>query len=176
MAREEKVKQVEELADRLARSNIAVLTDYRGLTVAEMNDLRSKLRQAGVEYRVAKNTLTRLAAERVGRTALIQDLQGPIAIAFGYDDPVTAAKAVAEYQRTSRVLAIKSALLGDRRLSAAEVSQLAELPSKDQLRAQLVGAIQGPMASLVGAINGLLSNVVYAIDQRAQQLQEAAAA
>ena len=169
--KEAKAPLVDDLADRLGRSSIAILTDYRGLSVAEMTDLRRRLRAANVEYQVAKNTLTRFAAERANKTAIHEDLEGPTAIAFGYDDPAAAAKAVQDYLRTSRVLKVKSAILGERRLAPDELQGLAELPSKERLQARLVGTIQSPMSSLVGPINGLLSQVAYVLDQRAQLLE-----
>lgn len=171
MATEEKARMVDELAEKLARSNLTILTDYRGLRVSEMNALRNKLRPVGVEYQVAKNTLTRFAAERVGRGAISPDLAGPTALVFGYQDPVAAARALTEYLRTSKVLKVKAGLLGERRLSPEEVTRLAELPPKEQLRAILLGSVQGPLAGFVGVLNGLLSSVAYAIDQRAAQLE-----
>lgn len=175
MARPEKERIVHELVEKLSRSNVVILTDYRGLKVSDLNELRKRLRTAGVEYQVAKNTLTRIAARQLGRTAIERDLEGPTALALGYQDPVDAAKALSEYMRTSRLLSVKAALLGDRRLSAEEVTRLAELPPREQLRAEVVGALQGPLAALVGVLNGLLTNVVYAIDQRVQQRQPASA-
>jgi large subunit ribosomal protein L10 len=171
--RPEKIQAVEELADKLTRSNLVVLTDFRGLKVSELGELRRRLRPAGVDYQVAKNTLTRIAAERVGRDAIVQDLEGPTALAFAFQDPVDAAKALNDYARTGKTFSIKGALLGDRRLAAEEVRQLADLPPREVIRAQVVGAIQGPLASVVGSINALLTNVVFAIDQRAQHMESA---
>lgn len=165
-----KAAQIAELADRLGRCSIAIVTDYRGLTVSELADLRRRLRGANVEYRVAKNTLTRFAAERAGQDAITAFLEGPTAIAFGLGDPVEAAKALEDYARTARVFAIKGGVLGGRRLDRKELQSLAELPGKPQLQARLVGTIQGPMASLVGTLNGLLSQIVYILEQRTQQL------
>jgi large subunit ribosomal protein L10 len=174
--KEAKAPVIDALADKLSRSSIAIVTDYRGLRVADMQALRRRLRDANVEYQVAKNTLTRFAAERVGKSAMIVDLEGPTAIAFGYDDPVLAAKAMQDYARTSRILTVKGGILGERRLSAADLQGLADLPGKPQLQARVVGTIQSPMASLVGAMNGLLSQIAYVVDQRAQQLGDGEAA
>jgi large subunit ribosomal protein L10 len=168
--REAKTAAIEEIADRLGRSSIAIVTDYRGLSVSELQDLRRKLRVANVEYKIAKNTLTRFAAERLQKGAISEDLYGPSAIAFGYDDPAAAARVVQDFLRTSRVLKVKGGLLGDRRLSPEQVQGLAELPPKPRLQARLVGAIQSPMSSLVGTMNGLLSQIAYVVDQRARQL------
>lgn len=168
--KEAKAPVIDELADKLSRSSIAIVTDYRGLTVADMQTLRRRLREAGVEYAVAKNTLTRFAAERVNKSAMNADLEGPTAIAFAYEDPAAAARTLQDYLRTSRILRVKGAILGDRRLSAEDVEGLASLPPKAQLQARVVGTVQGPMASLLGTINGLLSQIAYVVDQRVGQL------
>ena len=170
--KEAKAPVIDDLADRLERTTIAILTDYRGMRVGELAELRRRLRTVNVEYRVVKNTLTRFAAERVSKTAIQSDLEGPTAIAFAYDDPALAAKTFQDYVRTARLqnLSVKSAILGERRLAPAELQSLADLPGKPQLQARLVGTVQGPLASLVGSINGLLSQIVYVVDQRAQQL------
>jgi large subunit ribosomal protein L10 len=129
-----------------------------------------------VEYTVAKNTLARFAAQRTGREAIIPDLEGPTAIAFVYDDMAAATKALQDFIRTNRVLSVKAGSLGSQRLSAADVTRIAELPSKAQLQARLVGTIMGPMAGLVGVFNGVLSNLVYVLDERAKQLDGGAEA
>jgi large subunit ribosomal protein L10 len=157
--KEAKAPLVDDLADRLGRSSIAIVTDYRGLSVAEMLDLRRRLRSANVEYRVSKNTLTRFAADKAEKPAMKADLEGPTAIAFGYDDAASAAKAVQDYVRASRVLRVKGAMLGDRRLAG-----------RPELQARLVGTFQAPMSSLIGTVNGLLTQLVYVFDQRAQQV------
>src|SRR5438270_13202157 len=135
-ARSEKDSAIDGLVQRLERAEIAVLTEYRGLSVAELQDLRGRLRPAGVEYVIAKNTLARFAAERTGRETIVEDLVGPTAIAFG-TDPVATAKALHDYTRVNRIFVLKSALLGDRRINPREVEQLARLPHADQLRGRL---------------------------------------
>ncbi len=125
--REQKERAVGELAEKLGRSQMVVVTDYRGLSVGQMSDLRGRLRQAGAEYQVAKNTLTRFAAEQVGRGGLVEDLQGPTALAFGFEDPTVLAKALSDYVRATRLeLPIRGGLLGDRALTAAEIAGSAE--------------------------------------------------
>jgi len=166
-----KEREVDELADKLQRSALAIFTDYRGLRVADVTALRNRLRPLGVEYTVAKNTLTRFAAERLGREAIVQDLHGPTAIAFAYDDAAAATKALQEFIRTTRsVLTIKAALLGSQRLAPAEVTRLAELPPRDELRGRLVGTLAGPMAGLLGAMNAVMSNLAYVLEERSRQL------
>jgi len=122
-ARAEKDEAIDTLVERLARAEIAVLTEYRGLSVADLQDLRGRLRPLGVDYVVAKNTLARFAAERTGRMGIMPDLVGPTAIAFG-TDPVATAKALQDYTRVNRTFLLKAALLSDRRIDPKEVEQL----------------------------------------------------
>jgi large subunit ribosomal protein L10 len=175
--RPEKVAEVEELTDRLERSTMAVITDYRGLSVAQLADLRRQLRQANVELRVTKNTLARLAASRVGREAMLPGLEGPTAIAFSYGDPAAMVRTLTDAIRVQRLaMQVKSGLLGDRLLPAAEVSRIAELPSRDVLIAQVVGTVQGPIAGFVNVLAATLQSIVGVLDARRQQLEEAGGA
>jgi large subunit ribosomal protein L7/L12 len=172
-ARAEKSAAIEELAEKLARAEIAVLTEYRGLSVANLHDLRSRLRQAGVEYLVTKNTLVRFAAERTGRTSIVQDLDGPTAIAFG-SDPVMAAKALQDYVRTNKLLILKAAVLGDRRLEPRDVEQLASLPPAEELRARTFGMIVSPLQRTVSILAAPLASLARVLDAYRKQLEEAA--
>lgn len=165
-----KVATVEALRDQLRRSKVAIFTDYRGLSVAEVSQLRRQLRQAGIDYRVAKNTLTRLAAQQAGCPPLGEILTGPTAIAFGYADEVLPAKLLTEYARSSKVLAVKAALLERRVLSAAEVEELAHLPSREHLLGRLLGTLQGPAAGLLGLLNAPGRSLLYALKAREEQL------
>jgi large subunit ribosomal protein L10 len=175
--REQKEQTVSDLVDKINRSQLVVVTDYRGLTVAEMSALRGRLRQAGAEYQVAKNTLTRFAAEQTGRTALVDDLAGPSAIAFGFEDPAALAKSLQEYLRAARTspLVIKGGILGDRRVTADEIGRIAELPSREVVLGQALGAVVGPLTSFLGVINAPLQNLIGIIDARIRQLEEAGA-
>ncbi len=170
-ARAEKSQAIEELADKLSRAEIAVLTEYRGLSVGELRDLRSRFRPSGVDYVVAKNTLTRFAAERTGRTAIVGDLQGPTAIAFG-SDPVATAKVLQDFLRTNKVLVLKAALLGDRRLDAAEIDRLASLPPLDELRGQAFGMVVSPLRQTVGILAAPLSSLARLVEARRKQIEE----
>ncbi len=166
-----KERQVEDIADKLSRSNLALITDYRGLKVSDMKVLRGRLRAVGAEITVAKNTLTRRAAERTGREAMVVDLEGPTAIAFAYEDPSVTTKAVQDYIRVARSpMKIRGGLLGTQHIGPEDVARLADLPTRDQLQARLGGTVMGPMASLVGVMNGLLSNLAYVLDERAKQM------
>lgn len=170
MSTAKKVATVQALRDQLRRSKVAVFTDYRGLSVGEMSQLRRQLRQAGIDYRVAKNTLTRLAAQQAGCPPLGEILAGPTAIAFSYADEARPAKLLTEYARSSKVLSVKAALLGRRVLSAAEVEELATLPSRAELLSRLLGALQGPAAGLLGLLNAPGRRLLYALKAREEQL------
>jgi large subunit ribosomal protein L10 len=169
-----KAPLIDDLADRLGRSSIAILTDYRGLSVANLMDLRRKLRAARVEYQVTKNTLTRFAAERVNKAAINQDLEGPTAIAFldAEGDPVAVAKALRDAARETRVLAVRGGIMEGRAITQEEVESLATLPPAEMLRAQLVGAVGGPLTTVVGLFAAPLRDLVGVIDARIRQLQE----
>ena len=174
-ARSEKDEAVDGLIERLTRAEIAVLTEYRGLSVAELQDLRGRLRPLGVDYVVAKNTLARFAAERTGRTGIVPDLVGPTAIAFG-TDPVATAKALQDYTRVNRTFLLKAALLGDRRIDPKEVEQLATLPSPEQLRGRVFGMIVSPLQSTVSILSAPLASLARLLDARRTQLEESGAA
>jgi len=170
-ARAEKSSAIEDLAAKLQRAEIAVLTEYRGLSVSDLQDLRGRLRKAGVEYVVAKNTLARFAAEQTGRTSMVEDLTGPTAIAFG-SDPVATAKALQDFTRVSRIFVLKSALLGDRRLNPRELDQLASLPPIDQLRGKVFGMIVSPLQRTVNVLSAPLSGLARVLDARRQKIEE----
>lgn len=172
--RSEKVAMVEAIGEQLERSTMAVLADYRGLTVGQMASLRRQLQPAQAELRVAKNTLARLAVSGTPREVLLPSLEGPTAFVFGFGDPAQVAKALTEAIRTQRLtVRIKSALLGDRLLAPSDVNRLAELPPREQLLAQLVGQVQAPVSGLVGVLAGVLQGFVGVLEVRRQQLEEA---
>ena len=172
MPREEKVRKVEELQEMLSRSNLVVLTDYRGLTVSEIASLRRKLREQGVDYRVAKNTLMRFAADKAGKAALKDVLVGPTAIAFSGGDESAAARALADFERTSKVFKIKGGMLGLRPLTSGDVATLATMPGREVLLSQVVAGFQSPMSGLVGVLSGLMGGLVGTIEARRRQLEE----
>ncbi len=168
-----KAKIIEQLTEKLGRAAVAILVQTQGLTVKDMNDLRSKMRAAKVDFQVAKNTLLRIATERNNMSDLDKSIfNGQTAIALGYDDEVATAKAVADYVRTSRVVVLKSGILGGRALSAEQVDNLAKMPGgKNYAKAQVVGVIQGPMATTYSLLSAPLRDLCYVIQARAEQLQ-----
>jgi len=171
-----KEADVAELEDLVGRSVVAISTSYRGLKVSEMTALRRRMREAGVDIRVVKNTLLRIAAERAGKPDLINIVEGPTAMIFGYDDVSKPAKAVTEYIRTARsALSITGAFMDGQVMKAAEVADLANLPSREALIAQFVGGMQSPIATFSSLITSVVREFAGLIDARAQQMEAAAA-
>jgi large subunit ribosomal protein L10 len=168
--RPEKVAVVDEVRGKLAGADAALLTEYRGLTVKQLADLRRQLRPTGAEYKVYKNTLVRLAAREVVEDRLDSLLTGPTAIAFVHGDVAAVAKTLRDFARTNQALVVKGGLLGPNLVSAKDVEALAELPSRDALLAQLAGALQAPLTKLAGLLAALPRNFAYGlsalIDQR----------
>lgn len=172
MRREKKEEAVRQLAQKISGCNIAITTDYRGLSVAEMTELRRRLRQGQIEYRVIKNTLARFAAEQAGKEGLNQIIEGPTAIAFGYGDATEPARALLDYIRSSKApLRIRGGLLEHRVLSASEVITLATLPPKEVLIAKLLAGMQGGILALVRVLNATLAGFVGLLNARIQQLE-----
>jgi large subunit ribosomal protein L10 len=178
--KEDKEQIVRDLTERLRSSDTLLVADYRGLTMPQIDALRSRLLESGARFTVVKNTLTRRAAEAAGADALLTLLEGPSAIAFleADGDMVAAAKALADMARESRVLEIRGGVLQGRTMSAAEVESLATLPPTDVLRGQVLAAIIGPVTALHGLVSAPLQNLHGLIDARIEQLggPEAAAA
>ena len=175
MPTQQKIDRVSALADKLARSTIAVTADYTGISVNEMNELRRQMRASGVEFTIIKNTLMNLAADAANRPLVKDIVQGPTAIAFGYEDPLDVAKAITDFVRTNRsVLAVKGAIMGDGPvMSPEEVTRLASLPPKPQLIANLLGQLQAPMQRLLAVLNGPLQSLEGLLQARIRQLESA---
>ncbi|MCS6950515.1 MAG: 50S ribosomal protein L10 [Armatimonadota bacterium] len=159
----QKVAQVEQLRQWLSTSKGVIFTDYRGLNVSQITQLRRQLRQNQAEYHVVKNTLFRLATKGIIQDNLDDILQGPTAVAFIQGDEAAAAKALSDATRELRVLTIKGAVLGGRVYSAEVVQQLAKLPPREVLIAQVLGGLQAPITGLVGTLQGILRDFVYTI-------------
>jgi large subunit ribosomal protein L10 len=180
MPRPEKVAVVEEIRTKLAESDATVLTEYRGLTVHELADLRGSLRGAGTEYKVFKNTLARRAVEGAGLEDIASLFEGPVAIAFVRGDAAAAAKALRDFGRSNPALVLKGGLLGERVISPADIDALAELPSRDALLAQIAGTFQAPLVKAAGLFQAFTRNFAYGvqalIDQRIAAGESAPAA
>jgi large subunit ribosomal protein L10 len=172
MKREQKEQVVDELTQRLKAADTLLVADYRGLTMPQIDELRTRLLASGARFTVVKNTLTRRAAEAAGADALLALLDGPSAIAFleADGDMVAAAKALADSARETHVLEIRGGIMQGRAVTAAEVESLATLPPAEVLRGQVLGAIVAPLTALAGLLNAPLQNLVGLIDARIEQL------
>jgi large subunit ribosomal protein L10 len=174
MPTQQKVEQVELLTEKLRRAKAAVLTDYRGLTVAQIQDLRGRLRGADVEYRVVKNTLARRAAVEAGHEEFQAPFSGPVAVALSYDDLGSPVRLLQEYVRQTRLrVDIVGGLVEGRVLGPEQVRQLADLPSRETLIAQLMGTIQSPIATLATALNSPLGQLASALESYKNKLEAA---
>ena len=173
MKKSDKERVVSELAERLKSSPTLIVADYRGLTMPQIDALRSQLLEHGARFAVVKNTLTRRAAEQAGVDALLALLEGPTAIAFleSDGDPAAVAKALATVARETQVLVLRGGIMEGRAISEADVQSLAKLPPTDVLRGQLVGAIAAPMATVVGLFNAPLRDLVGVLQARIDQLE-----
>jgi large subunit ribosomal protein L10 len=171
ISKEKKQELVKNYAEQFSRSQAAILTDYRGLPVTEINRLRNKMREAGSGYHVVKNRLVKLALREAGLPAPEELLQGPTAIGFCYEDVIAPAKVLTEYAKESKVLTIKGGILGERVIDAQAISSLADLPPRDILLAQLLSGIQSPTARLVNVLSGTLRGLVTVLKARADQLE-----
>src|SRR5689334_3335451 len=173
MHRDEKERVVAELTERLRTSETLIVADYRGLTMPQIDELRTKLLEHGARFAVVKNTLTRRAAEAAGSDALLALLEGPTAIAFleSDGDPVAVAKALVDAARDTRVLELRGGMLEGRPVEAGEIEALAKLPPADVLRGQVLGAITAPLTGIVALFTAPLQDLYGLIDARIDQLQ-----
>ena len=172
----QKATEIDDLTDRLSRAQLTIIADYRGLTVGALQDFRARVRPMDAEFRVAKNTLTRIAAERVGIEGLETQLEGPTAILFAYGDVVAPAKAISEFARTSRILQVRAGVMNNQVLSASDVEAISSLPPREELLGKLVGLLASPMARTVGVLSGPSRSIVYLANARVEQLGGAAEA
>src|SRR5256714_7112419 len=173
MRKPEKEQIVEQLTERLQTSQALLVTDFRGLTMTQIDSLRGELLTHGAKFQVVKNTLTRRAAEAAGADMLLALLEGPSAIAFldAEGDPVAVAKALADAARTTRVLAVRGGILEGGPLSPEDVANLAKLPPADVLRAQFVGALAAPLTTVVGLFAAPMRDLVGVLQARIDQLE-----
>jgi large subunit ribosomal protein L10 len=182
MPTERKIATVADLKEKMSRMQLAVVADYRGLTVAEIGDMRAKLREHGADMIVAKNTLLRIAARETGNDSLEELLQGPTAITFAYDDVAKVAKTLDDYVKSSKKVTVRGSMLGQNIVPSEGLSDIAKMPSREEVLGQIVGGINAPLAGLVGVINApvndvagilnaVVNNVAYVLQARIDQLQ-----
>jgi large subunit ribosomal protein L10 len=171
--KEDKERVVADLTERLKNTDTLLVADYRGLTMPQIDDLRTKLLEHGARFAVVKNTLTRRAAEAAGSDTLLALLEGPTAIAFleSDGDPVAVAKALVDAARETRVLALRGGMLEGRPVEAEEIESLAKLPPADVLRGQVLGTITAPLTGILALFTAPLQDLHGLIDARIEQLQ-----
>jgi large subunit ribosomal protein L10 len=163
MARPEKVAVVDEIRTKLAEADATVLTEYRGLTVHELADLRGSLRGSGTEYKVFKNTLARRAIEGAGYDEITSMFEGPVALAFVRGDAAAAAKALRDFGRDNPALVVKGGLLGERVITPSEIEALADLPSREVMLTRIAGMFQAPLTKAAGLFQAFTRNFAYGV-------------
>lgn len=169
MARAEKEALVQEIVEKLSSSKSVVVTDYKGLDVAEITELRKKLREAGVEYKVIKNTLARIAAKKAEMEDLNELFIGPTAIAFGIEDAVAPAKVLVDFAKEHDELEIKGGALDGALINVDKVKALAEIPPREVLLAKALGSMKSPLTGLVNVLTGNLRGLVQVLNQIKEQ-------
>lgn len=169
MANAQNTESVAELKARFAGVQTAVLTEYRGLSVRQLADLRKQLKGAAAEYKVVKNRLARIAIKDSPLDGLGKHLTGPTGVAYTRKDPVPVAKALQNFVRNNPALTIKVGMIEGKVLEPAALKSLADLPSKDALRAQLVGAVQGPLGKIVTLLTAVQGELARVLEARSKQ-------
>jgi large subunit ribosomal protein L10 len=158
----QKEETVVELKDKFSKAKSVVFADYRGMTMSQLTDLRTKLRAEKAEFSVTKNNLVKLAASDLGD---LNDLNGPIATLFAYEDEISPLKLLVKAFKENNVGSVKGGFLGSEQLDAHKITQLSVLPSKDELRGKTVGVLVAPLQGMVGVLQANLRNLVYALSE-----------
>jgi len=169
MARPEKEAVVSEIKDKIKDAKSVILTDYRGLNFEQISELRAKLRAQGIEYKVFKNTLAKLAAKELELSDLDPYLVGPTAMALSYEDVVAPAKILVDFARTSKVLELKGGVVEGAVVGADRVKDLANIPPKEVLLAMFMGGMRSPLYGLAGSLNNIIAGLARSLNQVAQQ-------
>jgi large subunit ribosomal protein L10 len=159
-----KVDSVKDVKDRLTRTKALVVTDYRGMTVAEMTDLRDRLRKEGVEYKIVKNRLAKIALRESGMNTLDEYLKGTTALAFGIKDPIGPAKVLTAYAKDNAKLKVLAGLMDNELLDTAAITELSKMPSREVLLSRFIGSLASPVQKLAYGLNQTVAKVVYAFD------------
>lgn len=168
MPNKQNIAAVEELKEKLGRSQLTLVGEYRGLSVADMAALRNAVRATDAEVLVTKNTLTKIAANEVGISGLDEFLSGPVAITLAYGDPVATAKALNDYLKgAKKALQVRGGMLGTTRIASDDLERVASTPSREQSIARIMGGVNTPASRIVGALNGVMRNIAYILAQHA---------
>lgn len=174
MPKQYKVDAVESVKERLTRTKSLVVTDYRGLTVSEMTDLRNRLRKEGVEYKIVKNRLAKIALKESGMNTMDEYLKGMTALAFGVKDPVSPAKVLTAYAKENEKLKVLAGLMDNALLNTAALQELARTPSREVLLGRLVGSLASPVQKLAFGLHQTAAKIVFALDAVARKKAEQA--
>jgi len=172
ISKEKKEALVAQYVDLFSGSEALIMTDYRGLTVADITRLRRRIREGGGSFRVMKNTLLRIALQKAGLPVPAEMLEGPTAIGFCQGDVSSTAKVLLDFARDTRILQIKGGILGNLVIDAKQVSSLADLPSREVLLAQTLSGLQAPLVGFLSVLDATLRSMVYVLQARIDQLQE----
>ena len=173
MKKEEKSKIIEEISENISKSKGLVLADFTRMTVAEVNELRRELKSAGVDYKVVKNTLLKIAMQNVGGyDGLFKYLEGPTAVAFGYDDPITPVRLIKKIKGKIEKPSVKAIFIEGQVYDGSKLDELANLPSKSDIIAGIIGSVIAPASGIVWTLNAVLSELVLVIDAIAKKLEE----
>jgi large subunit ribosomal protein L10 len=175
ISREKKEAMVADYVDKVSRSPVMILADYRGLTVANVTDLRQRLREQNSGFHVIKNKLFALALQESGIEVPLDRLDGPLAVGFCFGEPPAVAKVLLDFARETQILQVRGAILSGQFVGAEQVRAIADLPPREVLLAQLLGTLQGPMSTLVSTITAPLREIAQVLRARSEQGQEAAA-
>lgn len=160
LTKQQKQQIIEELADKLKRQKVLVFTDFRGLKVGEMQDLRRQLREVEVDYKVAKKTLIKLALEKANKKVDTSQFEDSVALAFGYSDPIMPAKIISKFAKEYNSLKILGGLIDDKFLTLEEVRELAKIPSKEELLIKLVASLKSPISGFANVLGGNIRNLI----------------
>lgn len=160
LTRKQKQQIVEELTDKLQRQKASVFTDFRGLKVGEMQNLRNKLRETGIEYKVVKKTLIKLALDKAKKETDVSQFENSVALAVGYNDPIMPAKVISNFAKEHENLKILGGLMEDKSLTIEEVRELAMIPSKNELLVELVNSLKSPINGFVNVLEGNIRNLI----------------
>jgi len=166
----QKAAQIQDLVDRMSRSQLTIIADYRGLTVEALQGFRARLRPMDSEFRIAKNTRAHIAAGQVGIEGLEPQLEGPTAILFAYGDVVAPAKAISDFARSSRILQVRAGVMNNQVITASDIEAISSLPPRDHPLGKLVGLLASPMTRTAGVLSGPARSVVYLANARVEQL------
>ena len=164
-----KQDKIEAIKEKVSKAKVALVTEYRGLSVEEITYLRRELQKENSDYMVTKNTLAKLAVQGTEFEVLSEVLKGPIAIAFGYEDQAAPAKVIAKFIKEKKKAEIIAAALDGQLFNAEQAKQLANIPSKEELYAKMLGCINSPATGIAGAVNAVMSSLVRAVDAVAKQ-------